>query len=103
MRVILWDIAGNRRPEMWLTSADGKVSHTSGYYSKYDDTEHPFKNALKKLMDQSRSNTGHAARILHDRDAIFEQLNSSIRINNGVTADDLQFAADSCGIRIRLY
>jgi hypothetical protein len=103
MRVILWDIAGERRPGMWLTDAEGKVSHTSGDWSKYEENASPFKDALKKLMDLSYSHDGDAGTILRDRDAIFDHLKSSIRINNGLTADDTQCVADSCGIRIRLY
>ena len=103
MRVILWDNAGDRRPGMWLTSPDGKVSHTSGYWSKYEEGDNPFKAALKKLVDHNSHYPGDASTILRDRDAIFDHLKSSIRVNNGLTADDTQFVADTCGVRIRLH
>ena len=103
MRVILWDISGERRPDMWHTDTDGTVTRTSGFWSKYNESGSPFKGALKKLTDNTRDHPGHAATILRDRDAVFEHLKSSIRINNGLTADDTQFVADSCGIAIRLH
>jgi hypothetical protein len=95
MRVILWDNAGDRRPGMWLTSPDGTVSHTSGYWSKYEEGDNPFIAALKKLVDLNGKHPGDASTILRDRDAIFDHLKSSIRVNNGLTSDDTQFVADA--------